>query len=143
MRGGRPGTAGDTSLISLLGAALQTRIVPPRRAAIWTTFRNTFENAITEHRCSRPVRSWQALWNLLHRTPAQAQTTWGQLLRDATVENVRKRLVPKAAEFDADIPNYFGVNIPQPVRRRVHRRGGGGGGCCARVAAEPLVVEPR
>jgi hypothetical protein len=36
------------------------------------------------------------------------------LLATNATWNVRHRLVPQAAEFDADIPAYFGLNIPQP-----------------------------
>eukprot|EP00969_Alexandrium_andersonii_P369816 15475976-Alexandrium_andersonii.AAC.1 len=73
-------------LLGAITGAAALASAPPRRSAAWAAARTTLEGL-----CEAPgaIRSWQALYRLLHRQPAPAHISWGDLLLEFTDADLR------------------------------------------------------
>eukprot|EP00969_Alexandrium_andersonii_P019545 852813-Alexandrium_andersonii.AAC.1 len=68
-------------LTNIVAGAVASVAAPPRRSPCWAAARASLESHCA---VPRAVRSWQALYRLLHRRPAPTSISWGGLLGDFT-----------------------------------------------------------
>ena len=81
-----------TSLMAALGSPRADSTVPGARFPGWTAARASLASALAGLGVTARLRSWQALWRLLHDPPPPRTATWAALCGSATVANVAGKI---------------------------------------------------